>query len=110
MRCLIAVVALLALPAPALAAPALELKIAKPDVRYGATHTVTGTLIDGTTPLAGQEVVLEGQRYPFHGSFREVARTTTDEKGEFAFRPGRTATTACASRRPPSGPSARRCG
>src|SRR3954453_9893053 len=87
MRCLIAVVALLALPAPALAAPALELKIAKPDVRYGAPHTVTGTLIDGTTPLAAQEIVLEGQRYPFHGSFREVARTTTDAKGEFAFRP-----------------------
>ena len=87
MRLLLAVTLLLALPASASAAPALELKIAKPAVRYGAPHTVTGTLLDGTTPLAGQEIVLEGQRYPFHGSFREIARTTTDAKGEFAFRP-----------------------
>jgi hypothetical protein len=87
MRLLLAVFVLLALPASASAAPALELTIAKPAVRYGATHSVTGTLMDGTTPLAGQEIVLEGQRYPFHGSFREIARTTTDEKGEFAFRP-----------------------
>ncbi len=87
MRLLIAVVLLLALPASASAAPALELKVAKPAVRYGATHAVTGSLLDGTAPLAGQEIVLEGQRYPFHGSFREIARTTTDDKGEFAFRP-----------------------
>ena len=87
MRCLLAFVLLLALPASASAAPALELGVAKPAVRYGATHTVTGSLTDGATPLAGQEIVLEGQRYPFHGSFREIARTTTDAKGEFAFRP-----------------------
>jgi hypothetical protein len=87
MRLLLAVTLLLALPASAAAAPALELKIAKPAVRYGAPHTITGTLMDGTTPLPGEEIVLEGQRYPFHGSFREIARTTTDEKGEFAFRP-----------------------
>jgi hypothetical protein len=87
MRLLLAVVLLLALPASASAAPALELKIAKPAVRYGASHNVTGTLMDGTTPLAGQEIVLEGQRYPFHGSFREIARTTTDAKGEFQFLP-----------------------
>ncbi len=87
MRLLIAVILLLALPASAPAAPALELKVAKPAVRFGATHRVTGSLMDGTTPLAGQEIVLEGQRYPFHGSFREIARTTTDDKGEFAFRP-----------------------
>jgi hypothetical protein len=48
---------------------------------------VTGSLLDGTTPLPGQEIVLEGQRYPFQGSFRELARTTTDAKGEFAFKP-----------------------
>jgi hypothetical protein len=87
MRLLLAVTLLLALPASASAAPALALKVAKPAVRYGAPHTVTGTLLDGTTPLAGQAIVLEGPRYPFHGSFREIARTTTDAKGEFAFRP-----------------------
>jgi hypothetical protein len=87
MRLLLAVVLLLALPASASAAPALELKLAKPAVRYGAPHTVTGSLKDGTAPLAGQEIVLEGQRYPFHGSFREIARTTTDANGDFAFKP-----------------------
>jgi hypothetical protein len=87
MRLILAFALLLALPASASAAPALEMAIGKPSVRYGAPHTVTGTLMDGATPLAGQEIVLEGQRYPFKGSFRELARTTTDAKGEFAFKP-----------------------
>lgn len=87
MRLILAVVLLLALPASASAAPVLDLKLDKQTVRYGATHTVTGTLTDGTTPLAGQEIVLEGQRYPYKGSFRELARTTTGAHGEYAFRP-----------------------
>jgi hypothetical protein len=79
---------LLLLPAPAAhAAPALQIALAKPDVRYGAPHTVSGTLTDGATPLAGQQVVLEGQRYPFQGSFRELGRTTTDANGAFEFKP-----------------------
>ena len=95
---------LLALPASAHAAPvARRRRSRKPSVRYGAAHTVTGTLPDGTTPLAGQEVVLEGRRYPYEGSYRVIARTTTDAEGEFTFRPSWTATTACASPRPPSG-------
>jgi hypothetical protein len=87
MRLILALALLLALPASASAAPMLELELDKPAVRYGATHTVTGTLTDGATPLAGQEIVLEGQRYPFEGSFRELARTTTGANGEFAFKP-----------------------
>jgi hypothetical protein len=89
MRLILSVTAalLLCAPASAHAAPALEIHLAKPSVRYGAAHTVTGTLADGTTPLAGQVVVLEGQRYPFQGSFRELARATTDAKGDFAFKP-----------------------
>jgi hypothetical protein len=87
MRLILAFALLLALPATASAAPALELEIEKPSVRYGAAHTVTGTLLDGATPLAGQVIVLEGQRYPFKGSFRELARTTTDAQGAFAFKP-----------------------
>jgi hypothetical protein len=83
----VTVAVLLAMPAAAHAAPALEVHLAKPAVRYGAAHSLTGTLADGATPLAGQVVVLEGQRYPFQGSFRELARTTTDAKGEFAFKP-----------------------
>jgi hypothetical protein len=91
MRRLITVAAALAaalVPAAAAqAAPAIEVQLAKPDVRYGAAHTITGTLLDGAAPLAGQPVVLEGQRYPFHGSFREIERATTDATGAFAFKP-----------------------
>jgi hypothetical protein len=87
-RLFFAVLALVLLPAPAAhAAPALQVALAKPSVRYGATHTVTGTLTDGATPLAGQVVVLEGQRYPFQGSFRELGRATTDANGAFQFKP-----------------------
>jgi hypothetical protein len=82
-----AVAALLAVPPAAEAAPALEFHIAKQSVGYGATTNITGSLLDGTTPMAGQVIVLEGQRYPFEGSYREIARTTTDAQGEFAFKP-----------------------
>jgi len=78
---------LLAAPATASAAPALVVDVANPSVGYGSRHTVSGTLEDGATPLAGQEVVLEGRRYPYQGSYRVMARATTAPDGTFAFRP-----------------------
>ena len=63
-------------------------------------HTVTGTLTDGTTPLAGQEVVLEGRRYPYEGSYRVIERATTAPTAASRSAPSSTATTACASPRP----------
>jgi hypothetical protein len=77
----------LATPATAHAAPTLGVTLSKNTVRYGAAHTVDGTLIDGTTPLGAQEVVLEGRRYPYEGSYRVIARTTTDAQGKFTFKP-----------------------
>jgi hypothetical protein len=77
----------LALAAPAQAAPRLDVDLQNNSVRYGAAHRVTGTLKDGTTPLAGQEIVLEGRRYPYQGSYRVIERTTTDAEGTFAIRP-----------------------
>lgn len=59
--------------------------MASESVRYGAAHRVDGTLADGTTPLADQEVVLEGRRYPYEGSYRVIDRTTTDGEGKFRF-------------------------
>ncbi len=56
-------------------------------MRYGASHTITGTLVDGDVALGAQEVVLEGRRYPYEGSYRVIARTTTDADGEFTFKP-----------------------
>jgi hypothetical protein len=78
---------LLAVPATAQAAPVLVVDVEKAAVGYGSRHTVSGTLEDGTTPLAGQEVVLEGRRYPYEGSYRVIARGTTGADGRFTFRP-----------------------
>jgi hypothetical protein len=83
----VAVAAALVAPATAQAAPTLVVDIAKPSVGYGARHTVTGTLADGLTPLAGQQVILEGRRYPYDGSYRVIAKTLTGAKGDFEFRP-----------------------
>jgi hypothetical protein len=77
---------ILALPASAQAAPTIGATLEKSSVRYGASHTVDGTLLDGTTPLGAQEVVLEGRRYPYEGSYRVIARTTTDVQGSFTFK------------------------
>jgi len=77
----------LALPASAHAAPELAVTLSKSTVRYGATHTIDGTLLDGTVALGAQEVVLEGRRYPYEGSYRVIARTTTDAAGKFQFKP-----------------------
>ena len=38
-------------------------------------------------PLGAQEVVLEGRRYPYEGSYRVIARATTDVDGKFSFSP-----------------------
>jgi hypothetical protein len=77
---------ILVLPASAQAAPTMGATLEKSSVRYGASHTVDGTLIDGTVPLGAQEVVLEGRRYPYEGSYRVIARTTTDAQGKFTFK------------------------
>ena len=78
-----AVAATLIVPADASAAPVLGAKLSRDSVRYGAEHRVTGTLRDGVLPLAGQEVVLEGRRYPYQGSYRVIERATTDDEGAF---------------------------
>lgn len=74
-------------PAAAQAAPTLVVDVKKPTVGYGTRHTVTGTLADGLTPLAGQQVILEGRRYPYDGSYRVMAKALTDAKGNFTFKP-----------------------
>jgi hypothetical protein len=84
---LLAAPAVLLAPASAEAAPALLVNVAKPSVGLGAAHTLTGTLADNLAPLAGQAVILEGRRYPYDGSYRVIARATTDAKGDFRFKP-----------------------
>jgi hypothetical protein len=84
---LLAAPAVLLAPASAQAAPALLVTVAKPSVGLGAAHTVTGTLADGLAPIAGQQVILEGRRYPYEGSYRVIAKATTDAEGDFRFKP-----------------------
>jgi len=75
----------LAAPASAHAAPLLTVDLDRQSVRYGGAHRIDGTLTDGTAMLKGQEVVLEGRRYPYEGSYRVIERTKTNEEGEFRF-------------------------
>jgi hypothetical protein len=75
----------LALPASAHAAPALNVDLARESVRYGQAHRVDGTFTDGTRVLADEDVVLEGRRYPYEGSYRVIERTKTNAEGEFRF-------------------------
>ena len=82
---IIALLAALVVPASAQAVPNLDVELGRESVQYGAAHTVSGTLADGTTPLAGRDVVLEGRRYPYEGSYRVIDRATTDGEGAFAF-------------------------
>lgn len=84
---LILLVIALAVPASAQAAPVLNVDLGRASVRYGAAHTISGTLADGEVALGAQEIVLEGRRYPYEGSYRVIARTTTDAEGKFSFKP-----------------------
>ena len=84
---LIVLAVALLVPASAHAAPKLGATLSKETVLYGAKHTVNGTLLDRTVALGAQEVVLEGRRYPYEGSYRVIARTTTDAAGRFQFKP-----------------------
>lgn len=79
--------AALCAPASAHAAPQLDVKLTRDTVRYGAAHRLSGTLKDGDAPLSGQQIVLEGRRYPYEGSYRVIERVTTDARGRFAFKP-----------------------
>jgi hypothetical protein len=78
--------AALAAPASASAAPLLEVEVQRAAVRYGSAHTLEGTLTDGGQGIAGQEVVLEGRRYPYEGSYRVIERVTTGLDGSYAFK------------------------
>jgi hypothetical protein len=84
---MISLLAAVFVPATAHAAPKLDVELARDSVQYGAAHELGVTLLDGATPLAGQEVVLEGLRYPYEGSYRVIDRVTTDAEGKVEFKP-----------------------
>ena len=64
----------------------LELKAADRALVWGETAKLTGRLTQGEDGLAGEEVVLEADPYPFEDSFAEIESATTGARGEFVFR------------------------
>jgi hypothetical protein len=75
---------MLALPATASAAQ-VSLRLDEPEVQFGTAHRATGRLMEGTSPLAGQTIQLQGRAYPYDGPFQTLATTTTDVHGGYAF-------------------------
>jgi hypothetical protein len=86
MRLLFACLLVLAFPGTASAAADLAVAFSSdPGVQYGTPHQLSGSLREGTAPLAGQPVELQGRPYPYKGAFRKLATATTRADGTFAF-------------------------
>ncbi len=77
---------LLAVPATASAADVRIALLTDDGVQYGTPHELSGTLREGTAPLPGQPVELQGRAYPYDGAFRTIAKATTRADGTFAFK------------------------
>ena len=76
---------LLALPASASAADVRIALLTEDGVQFGTPHELSGTLREGTAPLAGQAIQLQGRSYPYKGEYKTLATTTTRADGTFAF-------------------------
>lgn len=75
---------MLALPATASAAQ-VSLSLQQPEVQYGTAHTASGRLVEGTSPLAGRTIELQGRAYPYDGPFQTLGTATTDANGAYAI-------------------------
>jgi hypothetical protein len=84
---LLALLALVLVPATASAA-VLDISVKpKGGADFGDAHTISGKLTDPTgAPLVAHPVQLEARPYPFQGkAFKVVATTTSGQDGRFAF-------------------------
>jgi hypothetical protein len=75
--------------APAAQAAELTIDVDEGDrgIHWGESHEINGTLTsDGRTPLAGQQVVLQGRPFPFDDPFMQLATATTAADGTFSFK------------------------
>jgi len=86
MRLAFACFLVLLMPAAASAADLRLALVTDDGVQYGTPHELTGSLRDGTMPLAGRAVELQGRAYPYKGDFRTLANATTRADGSFAFK------------------------
>ena len=85
MRLAITCFLVLLFPATASAADVRLALVTDEGVQYGTPHELTGTLREGTAPLPGQPVELQGRAYPYDGAFKTIATATTRTDGTFAF-------------------------
>jgi hypothetical protein len=77
---------LLLLPASASAADLRISLVTAEGVQFGTPHELTGSLREGTVPLAGQTVELQGRAYPYKNDFKTLAKATTRADGSFSFK------------------------
>jgi hypothetical protein len=63
----------------------LEVEAADRVVEWKSGTTLSGALTQGDEKLAGDEVVLEGDSYPFDGDFAELDSAETGDDGRFEF-------------------------
>jgi hypothetical protein len=76
---------LLILPAGASAADLRLALVTDEGVQFGTPHELTGSLREGTTPLAGQPIELQGRAYPYKSDFKTLATAKTRADGTFSF-------------------------
>src|ERR1044072_9645564 len=68
---------LLLLPASASAADVRLALLTDDGVQFGTPHELSGSLREGTAPLAGQPIQLQGRAYPSKGEVKTLATATT---------------------------------
>src|SRR6187455_367459 len=85
-RLLVPVLVLLLAPTARAAELTIDVDEGDRGIHWGESHTINGTLTsDGKTPLGGQQVVLQGQPFPFDDPFMQLASATTATDGTFSF-------------------------
>jgi hypothetical protein len=86
-RVLVAVLVLVLAPTARAAELTIDVDEGDRGIHWGESHGVNGTLTsDGRTPLAGQQVVLQGRPFPFDDPFMQLETATTAADGTFSFK------------------------
>jgi hypothetical protein len=86
MRLAVSCLLVLLLPGSAAAADLSLALTSDAGVQYGTPHALAGSLREGSAPLAGQTVELQGRPYPYKRGFRTLAEATTRADGSFTFK------------------------
>ena len=82
---LLATLILAACAPAASAAVRVDMDVAPRETRFGDETEITGKVTSDGEPVAGQEVRLEGRRYPFEGDLRMLDTAVTEADGTYRF-------------------------